>query len=244
MITPKLRAALAPNGTLRVGINHGNPVLANRDPKSGELRGIAVDLARELGRRADLPVDLVPFESAGKMSDAATTGLWDVAFLAIDPNRAEQIDFATPYVEIDGAYMVLADSRFHGNDDVDSAGVRIGVSGKSAYDLFLSRAIKHAELVRATSPQTSIDLIVSREVDVLAGVRQHLEWEAAKNSNWRVFKESFMTIRQAVGVVKGRGEAVKYLVEFIEDVKASGFVAEAIKRSGVEGVTIAPAAAK
>jgi polar amino acid transport system substrate-binding protein len=243
MITPKLRAALAPNGILRVGINHGNPVLANRDPKSGELRGIAVDLARELGRRAELPVDLVPFESAGKMSDAATTGLWDVAFLAIDPNRAEQIDFATPYVEIDGAYMALADSRFHANDDVDHAGVRIGVSGKSAYDLFLSRAIKHAELVRATSPQTSIDLIV-REVDVLAGVRQHLEWEAAKNSNWRVFKESFMTIRQAVGVVKGRGEAVKYLVEFIEDVKASGFVAEAIKRSGVEGVTIAPAAAK
>ncbi|HEX9454647.1 MAG TPA: ABC transporter substrate-binding protein, partial [Candidatus Binatia bacterium] len=101
-----------------------------------------------------------------------------------------------------------------------------------------------AELVRATSPHTSIDLIVSAKVDVLAGVRQHLEWEAAKNSNWRVFKESFMTIRQAVGVVKGRGEAVKYLVEFIEDVKASGFVAETIKRSGVEGVTIAPAAAK
>ena len=244
MITAKLRAALAPNGTLRVGINHGNPVLANRDPKSGELRGIAVDLARELGRRAELPVGLVPFESAGKMSDAATTGLWDVAFLAIDPNRAEQIDFATPYVEIDGAYMALADSRFHANGDVDRAGVRIGVSGKSAYDLFLSRAIKHAELVRAASPQTSIDLIVSGKVDVLAGVRQHLEWEAAKNSNWRVFKESFMTIRQAVGVVKGRGEAVKYLVEFIEGVKASGFVAEAIKRSGVEGVTIAPAAAK
>jgi polar amino acid transport system substrate-binding protein len=244
MITPALRSALAPTGTLRVGINHGNPVLANRDPKSGELHGIAVDLAHEIGRRAGLPVVLVPFEAAGKMSDAAKTGVWDVAFLAIDPNRAEDIDFATPYVEIAGAYMVFKDAPFHVNADVDRAGVRIGVSGKSAYDLFLSRAIKHAELVRAASPQTSIDLIVSGKVDVLAGVRLHLEWEAAKNPNWRVFQESFMTIRQAVGVVKGRGDAVKYLVEFIEDAKASGFVAEAIKRSGVEGVAIAPLASK
>src|SRR5258706_4439846 len=215
MITPELRAALAPNGTLRVGINHGNPVLANRDPKSGELHGIAVDLARELGRRAELPVDLVPFESAGKMSDAATTGVWDVAFLAIDPNRAEQIDFATPYVEIDGAYMALTDSRFHGNDNVDRAGIRIGVSGKSAYDLFLSRAIKHAELVRAASPQTSIDLIVSGKVDVLAGARQHLEWEAAKNSNWRVFNERFMTILHPVREVQSRGETVPDLAALI-----------------------------
>lgn len=244
MITATLRSALAPTGKLRVGINHGNPVLANRDPASGVLHGIAVDLAHELGRRAELPLVLVPFEAAGKMSDAAKTGVWDVAFLAIDPKRAEDIDFATPYVEIDGAYLVLRDSPFHTNADVDRAGVRIGVSGKSAYDLFLSRAIQHAALVRASSPQTSIDLIVSGQVDVLAGVRQHLESEAGKNPKWRVFKESFMTIRQAVGVVKGRGDAVKYLCEFIEDAKASGFVRQAIERSGVEGVTIAPPASQ
>lgn len=242
MITASIRADLAPTGKLRVGINYGNPVLARKNPTSGELDGVAVDLARELARRADVPIGLIGFESAGKMFDAVKAGAWDVAFLAIDPGRANEIDFTPPYVEIEGTYLVPARSRFHTVEDVDQDGVRIGVSAKSAYDLFLSRNIQHAELVRAPSPDAAFELLNTGKVDVLAGVRQHLVANAAKLPGARVFDGRFMVIQQALGIQKGRGEGAKYLREFIEDVKASGLVARAIDKAGVRGVSIAPAA--
>jgi len=242
ILPPSLRADLAPTGKLRVGINYGNPVLATRDPVSGELRGVAVDLARELGARTGLPVELVAFESAGKMFDAVKTGAWDVAFLAVDPVRAGEIDFTEPYVEIEGTYLVPAGSPIRAMADVDRAGVRLGVSAKSAYDLFLSRSIKHAQFVRASSPEGAFDLILTGKVDVLAGVRQTLMINSTKLPGSRVFDDRFMAIGQAMGVVKGRGAAVKYLREFIEDVKASGLVARAIEKAGVRGVTVPPKA--
>lgn len=242
MISPSLRAALAPTGKLRAGINYGNPVLATRDGASGELRGVAVDLAHELGRRTELPVDIVSFESAGKLFDAAKSGAWDVAFLAVDPGRADEIDFTAPYVEIEGTYLIPAGAPFRTVSDVDHAGVRVGVSGKSAYDLFLTRNLQRAQIVRAQSPESALDLILSAKVDVLAGVRQTLVAHSAKLPGSRVFEDRFMAIGQALGIVKGRGEAVKYLREFIEDVKASGLVARAIEKSGVRGVTVPPSA--
>jgi len=240
MMTPSISNDLAPTGTVRVGINYGNPVLASRDPASGELNGVAVDLAREFGRRAQLPVELIAFESAGKMFDAVKAGAWDVAFLAIDPGRANEIDFTEPYVEIEGTYLVPVGAPFHAVDDVDRDGVRVGVSAKSAYDLFLSRSLKRAQIVRATSPEGAFELIRSAQVDVLAGVRQTLMMNSAKLPGSRVFDDRFMAIGQAMGVVKGRGEAAKYLREFIEDVKASGFVARAIEKAGVRGVVVPP----
>ena len=173
-ISPSVLSDLAPAGKLRVGINYGNPVLATRDPASGDLRGVAVDLARELGKRVNLPVELVAFDSAGKMFDAAKDGAWDMAFLAIDPGRANQIDFTGPYVEIEGTYLVPAGSPVRAIEDVDRKGVRMGISSGSAYDLFLSRSIQHAELIRAPDPNGAFELILSGKVDVLAGVRQHL----------------------------------------------------------------------
>jgi polar amino acid transport system substrate-binding protein len=238
MIETLLRSDIAPTGKLRVGINYGNPVLATRDGVSGELRGVAVDLARELGARTGLPVELVPFESAGKMFNAVKAGAWDVAFLAVDPGRAGEIDFTEPYVEIEGTYLVPAGSPIRAMADVDRDGVRLGVSAKSAYDLFLSRSIKHAQFVRASSPEGAFDLILTGKVDVLAGVRQTLVMNSTKLPGSRVFDDRFMAIGQAMGVVKGRGEAVKYLREFIEDVKASGFVARAIEKAGVRGVSV------
>ena len=242
MIAPSLSTDLAPTGILRVGINYGNPVLATRDAASGELRGVAVDLALELGRRAEIPVDLIAFESAGKMFDAVKAGAWDVAFLAVDPGRASEIDFTAPYVEIEGTYLIPSGAPFHNVADVDRDGVRVGVSGKSAYDLFLSRSLHHAQIVRAQSPESALDLILSNKVDVLAGVRQTLYAQSAKLPGSRVFEDRFMAIGQAMGIVKGRGEAVKYLREFIEDVKASGFVAQAIEKAGVRGVSVPPRA--
>ena len=241
-ISAAVLSDLAPTGKLRVGINYGNPVLAKRDPRSGDLSGVAVDLARELGKRVNVPVELVPFESAGKMFDAVKTGAWDAAFLAIDPGRADQIDFTAPYIEIEGTYLVPAGSPLRAIADVDRKGVRIGISSGSAYDLFLSRSIQHAELIRATDPNGAFQLILEGKVDVVAGVRQHLVANAKKLPGSRVLDGRFMAIQQALGIVKGRTAGAKYLCEFIEEVKALGLVAQAIEKAGVSGVSVAPRA--
>jgi polar amino acid transport system substrate-binding protein len=242
VISPSLRSDLAPTGTLRVGINYGNPVLATKDPASEDLRGVAVDLARELGTRTGLPINLVGYDSAGKMVEALQAGGWDIAFLAIDPGRAEQISFTAPYLEIEGTYLVPARSPLCAIADIDREGVRVGISSGSAYDLFLSRSLQHAELVRAPNPNGAFELIVSGKVDVVAGVKQHLIANAAKLPGSRVLDGRFMAIQQALGISKGRDAGLKYLREFIEDVKASGLVAQAIEKAGVSGVSIAPKA--
>ncbi|HEU4345143.1 MAG TPA: ABC transporter substrate-binding protein [Candidatus Binatia bacterium] len=241
MISPSIRSELAPTGKLRVGINYGNPVLATRDP-SGELHGVAVDLARELARRVGVAVELVGYESAGKMFEAVKAGSWDAAFLAVDPGRAGEISFTAPYIEIEGTYLVPAGSPLRAIADVDRDGVRIAVSAKSAYDLFLSRTVKKAQLVRAPDPNASFELLVAGKADVVAGVRQPLVTNADKLPGSRVLDGRFMAIGQALGIPRGRAAGAKYLQEFIEDVKASGFVARAIERAGVRGVSVAPAA--
>jgi polar amino acid transport system substrate-binding protein len=235
-----LHLDLAPTGKLRVGINYGNPVLATRDQTSGQLSGVAVDLAGELGRRTNLPVELVGFESAGKMVEGLQAAAWDVAFLAVDPGREQEIDFTAPYIEIEGTYLLPPGSAVVAIADVDREDVRVGVSSKSAYDLFLSRDLKHAQLVRASSPGAAFDLILAGKVDVLGGVRQHLVANTAKLPGSRVLDGRFMAIQQALGIPKGREAGISYLREFIEDVKASGLVARALEKAGVQGVSIAP----
>ncbi len=242
MAITSLHKDLAPTGKVRVGINYGNPVLARKDPATGGIHGVAVDLALELGRRLGVPVEIVGFESAGKMFDAVKQGAWDAAFLATDPGRAGEIDFTAPYIEIEGTYLVPAGSLLRAIHDIDRNGVRIGVSAKSAYDLFLSRTIQHAELVRASRPDAAFELLVAGQVDVLAGVRQHLVANAEKLPGSRVFDDRFMAIQQALGIPKGHDEGAKYLREFIEDVKTSGLVARAIENNGVRGVSVAPPA--
>jgi polar amino acid transport system substrate-binding protein len=217
-------------------------VLATRAPSSGELRGVAVDLAHELGTRSGLTIEVLAFESAGKMFEAVKTGAWDVAFLAIDAGRADEIDFTAAYIEIEGTYLVPSGSPVSTIADVDCKGVRIGVSANSAYDLFLSRSIQHAELIRAPDPNSAFELIVAGKVDVVAGVRQHLVANAEKLPGSRVLDGRFMAIQQALGIPKGREDAAIYLRKFIEDAKASGVVARAIDKAGVRGVSIAPRA--
>ena len=231
---------LAPTGKLRVGINYGNSLLATRDRSSGQLGGLAVDLARELGRRTDLPVELVGFESAGKMVEGLQAAAWDVAFLAVDPGREEEINFTDPYMEIEGTYLLPPGSALVAIADVDRQDVRVGVSSKSAYDLFLRRNLKHAQLVRASSPEAAFELIVAGKVDVLGGVRQHLVAHMKKLPGSRVLEGRFMAIQQALGIPRSRAAGLNYLREFIEDVKASGLVARALEKSGVQGVSIAP----
>jgi polar amino acid transport system substrate-binding protein len=242
MISSSLNSELAPTGNLRVGINYGNPVLATRDAASGELRGVAVDLARELGARAGLPVQVVAYESAGQMFEGVRSGAWDVAFLAIDPGRMGEISFTAPYIEIEGTYLVPSGLPFREVADVDRQGVRIAVSANSAYDLFLIRSLQHAQLVHAPDPGAAFELLVAGNADVVAGVRQALIANAEKLSGSRVLEGRFMAIQQALGIPKGRDAGAKYLSEFIEDVKASGLVARAIEKAGIRGVSVAPKA--
>src|SRR5450755_33315 len=234
-------ADLAPSGTLRAAINFGNPVLAARDPPTGEPRGVSVDLARELGRRLGVPVELVTFEAAGKVTDALKSGVWDVAFLAIDPVRAAEISYSPPYVVVEGAYLVPRDSLIRSNDDVDRAGVRIAVATGSAYDLYLSRALKTATLVRTPISGEVTEMFITRKLEVRAGIKQQLEADSMRFPGLRLLEGRFMVINQAMGTPRGREAGVRYLHDFIEEMKASGFVASSLARNHVEGASVAPA---
>jgi polar amino acid transport system substrate-binding protein len=234
---------LAPGGKLRAAINFGNSVLAQKDPATGEPKGITPDLARELGRRLGVPVEFATYEAAGKVFDAVKTGAWDIAFVAIEPVRAAEIEFSAAYVIIEGTYMVPKDSALKTIADVDKPGVRIAVGLKSAYDLYLTRTIKNATIVRATAGggRAMIDMFLNDKLEVAAGVRQPLMAYAKDHPDMRVMDGHFMEIQQAMGTPKGRTAGAEYLRAFVEDVKASGFVAEALKRSG-QSAAVAPLA--
>jgi polar amino acid transport system substrate-binding protein len=239
-VSAAVRADLAPTGKLRVGINHGNLVLAQKNPTTGEVKGVAVDMAGELGRRLGVPVELVQYSSAGQMTDALAAGAWDVAFLAREPGRAGEIGFTAPHLLIEGTYLVPAGASFARAADVDREGVRIAVSEKSAYDHFLTRNIKHATLVRGSGNSAGLGLLQAGRADVIAGVRQLLLLDQAKLPGSKVLEDRFMVIEQAMGMPRGRDAGLAYAKAFIEDVKASGFVARALEKSGVRGVPVAP----
>ncbi len=237
-----LLSALAPTGTLRVAINLGNPVLAKAGDGSGDPGGVSVDLARELAERLGVPVALLPVDAAGRSVDLLESGKADVGFFAIDPKRGALIAFTAPYVLIEGTYLVRDDSPIRTTDDADRPGVRIVTGERSAYDLFLSREIVQATIVRVPRSEQVVDHFVETGAEVAAGVRQQLERDARRVPGVRVVDGRFMTIRQAMGVGKARGaDAAAYLAAFVEDLKASGFVADALARHGIDGASVAPA---
>jgi len=215
---------LAPSSRLRAAINLGNPVLAQRGP-AGEPRGVSVELARELGRRLAVPVDLVLYEAAGRVTDAARTNAWDIAFIAVDPQRSDDIDFTAPYVTIEGTYLVRNDSPLRRVEDFDRDGIRVSVGAKSAYDLYLSRTIRRAQIVRAPTSPGAIELFVNERLDAVAGVKNPLDDFARANPGYRVIEPGFMKIEQAMGTPRGRPAGARYLRAFVEEMKASGFVA-------------------
>lgn len=236
-------AELAPTGRLRAAINFGNTVLAQRDPGAGPPRGVSAELARALAGRLDLPIDYVTFDAAGKVFDAVKAGAWDIAFLAIDPVRAAGIDFTAPYVVIEGTYVVPANSVLRTVEDVDRDGVRVAVATGSAYDLHLTRALKHATLVRRPSGPEALDLFVAERLEAAGGVRQPIVAFANTHPGMRIIPGRFMAIEQAMGTPKGRPKGHAYLRGFVEEMKASGFVAKALKDSGQADASVAPPAA-
>ena len=243
-ISPAVRAELAPTGTLRVGINYGNVVLATKDPASGELYGVHVDLARELARRAGVPVELIGFDAAGTMVGGLKSGALDAALLSAEPARAGEINFSPAYVDIDATYLVPAGSSIRNVADVDRDGTRVAIAAKSAYEFYLSRNLKHAKLVAGPGTFGAYDVFVAGSLDALVGIRPRLVIESEKLPGSRVLEGRFMAIEQTIASPKGRDAAARYIGEFIEDVKASGFVAGLLVSHGVRGVSVSPAAPK
>jgi polar amino acid transport system substrate-binding protein len=241
-ITPGLVAELAPTGRLRAAINFGNSVLAQPDPADGAPLGVSAELARELARRLGVGIDYVTFDAAGKVFEALKAGLWDVAFLAVDPVRAAGIAFTAPYVVIEGVYLVPKVSSLHAVADVDRDGVRVAVAQGSAYDLYLTRALKNAKLERQPSGPEALDMFVRDRLEVAAGVRQPITAFAQAHPDTRLIPGRFMAIEQAMGTVKGRESGVAFLRSFIEELKASGFVAQALAASGQGDASVAPPA--
>ena len=243
--TPAIGAdvALAPTGRLRASINLGNPVLARRDTTTGVLAGVSIDLARALADEIAVPLDLIVVDGAARSVENVKSGQADVGFFAIDPGRSEGLRFTAPYVLIEGAYLVRNASPLRSNDEVDRQGTRIIVGRGSAYDLYLSRALKSAELVRAPTSPVVVDEFLAQNADVAAGVKQQLEADAARLGGLRLLPGRFMVIEQAMGLPAARSDAaLATLAEFVEHKKASGFVAAALARHRIEGALVAPPA--
>jgi polar amino acid transport system substrate-binding protein len=235
-------ADLAPNGTLRAAINVGNAVLAARG--TPEPTGVSVDLAKELARRLGVPLHLIVFDAAGKVVEAGKTGDWDIAFVALDPKRAAEIAQSPPYVQIEGAYLVRADSPLKSNDEVDRKGHRIVVGRNSAYDLYLTRELKQAELVRTPTSAMVTDTFMKENYEVAAGVKQQLEADSRRVPGARLLPGRFMVINQAMASQRGKEAGARYLRDFVEDVKASGFVAKALERHKQTAAVAPPGDAK
>lgn len=236
-----LVATFAPTGRLRASINLGNPILASKDPATGQPVGVSVDLAGALAQRLGVALELVVFDTAAKSVEAVKTGRADIGFFAVDPLRGQEISFTAPYVLIEGCYMVREASALQRNEDVDHPGVRVTVGAGSAYDLYLSRELRQAHIVRAPSSPAVVDTFMEQDLEVAAGVKQQLQADAQRRTGLRLLPGRFMVIEQAMGMPKGRGQtAADSLRAFVEDMKASGFVADALRRHGIQGATVAP----
>ncbi|MFL9966915.1 ABC transporter substrate-binding protein [Paraburkholderia sediminicola] len=240
-IEPSVVTAFTPTGKLRASINLGNPILANRHPESGEPFGVSVDLARAFAAKLGVELELVVFDAAGKSVQAVSEERADFGFFAVDPLRGETIAFTAPYVLIEGFYLVRDESPVRTNQDVDQPHNRVAVGKGSAYDLFLSRELKTAQIVRAPTSPDVVPTFLEQQLDVAAGVKQQLEADARETPGLRLLDERFMVIRQAMGTSRSRGAAAaNALGNFVEEMKASGFVADSLARHGIAGASVAP----
>ena len=241
-IDPTTLKSFAPTGSLRVGINLGNPVLASEDAATKKLSGISVDIANEIGKRINLPIQLIPFKSASATVDGIKNGELDMVFVAIDPVRGADISYTPAYIQIEGAYMVKASSPLKSNVEVDVAGTEIVVGKGSAYDLYLTREIKNATLLRAASSQAVIDDFMAGKGNVAAGVKQQLESDAKRYEGLRMLPGRFMVINQSIGIPKARSDFAKttaYLSEVITQLKQSGFIVNSMQRHHIQGAKVA-----
>jgi polar amino acid transport system substrate-binding protein len=241
MTSPKVpdvaRSELAPTGNLRAGMNLGNALFTTKDAASGELRGVSVDVMRELASRLAVPVEFVVHATPGDVADAAAAGTWAVAILAIEQARAERIAFSPAMTAIEATYVVQRHSPLQSVGQIDASGIRIAAPEKAGYELYLTRTLRNATLVRAKGFQASIDLFNEGGADALAGLKPALLESMSKIPDGRLLDGKFMTVNHGLGVPRERSAAAAYLKTFVEEMKASGFVARSIERHGVQGLS-------
>ncbi len=230
---------LAPTGTLRVGINASNFLLVSKYEPGSDPCGIAPDLGRELARQLGVPVSFVVYPNPGKLADARETDAWDVAFLGNEPQRAKEIAFTAPYLEIPVTFLVPRGSPIKRIEDIDREGVRIAVMERSAYDLYLTNNLRHAQLKRAKSIDASYQLFVDGQLEALAGLKPRLVADAEELPGSAVLEGQMTSVKQSAGTHHGRNAGAKYLSDFIEEAKVSGLVAKLINHYGVRGVSVA-----
>jgi polar amino acid transport system substrate-binding protein len=237
------RAELAPTGVLRAGINMSNFLLVTGKTPDGDPDGVSPDMARAVAERLGVPLKLVPFKNPGELADAAVEDLWDIGNIGAEPERARTILFSPAYCEIEATYLVPAGSPIQSVEEVDREGIRIAVSQRSAYQLWLSDNIKHAELVMAQGIDASFDTFVEQKLDALAGLRPRLVKDVDRLPGARILEGKFTAVQQSIGTKPDRKAAAAFLRDFVEEVKASGFVAGLIEKHGVTGrLTVAPPA--
>lgn len=226
--------------TLKVAINIGNPLLAGLNVKTKAPEGVSVDIAQALAKKLSLPIELLVFDAAARSFKAVKEGEAHLGFFAIEPKRGEAISFTPPYLLIEGYYLVKENSPIYSHDEVDKEKVRIMVGAGSAYDLYLSRTLKNATLLRASTSPKVVDEFIRQKVEVAAGVKQQLELSAKNYDDLRLLNNRFMVIRQALGIAKTTPkEGLDYLTLFIQDLKKSGFIAHSLKQHQIVGATIA-----
>lgn len=241
-VPPAARSELAPEGKLRVALLPGNPLFVGRDGPAREMRGVAVDLARELARQLGASFEPVRYDTVAKLVDGAKSHEWDVAFLGYEEERAAWMEFTAPYLELRSSYLVLGESPIESIDQVDRPGYRVGTSDRSTLERYLTRNLKRAQLVRLSSPVTvdGAQLLRSGKLDALSGTRLTLLQVARKLPNSRILDGHFAPVHHVLAVAKGRPAGVEYAKEFIEYAKASGLVQQAIVRAELREVTVAP----
>ena len=241
-ITSAVRADLAPTGRVRAGINYGNFILATKDQTTGASRGVAVDLARELARRLDVPFEIVAYDSVAALGDAAPAGAWDIAFLGSDPVREKIMSFTAAYIELDATYLVAAASPLRIAAEVDRAGLRVAAPARANYELYLQRNLKNAQLLSVQNNDAAFELLAAGKADALAGLTEGLLKLGAKLPGSRIVEGRFMAVQQSIAVPKGRDAGLAYLRGVVEEAKASGLVARAVEKTGARGVAVAPPA--
>ncbi|HEY6434740.1 MAG TPA: ABC transporter substrate-binding protein, partial [Acetobacteraceae bacterium] len=232
---------LAPHGVLRAGINLSNFLLVTGRTPSGDPQGVAPDMARAVADRLGVPVRYVPFRTPGELADVADTDTWDIGLIGAEPARAEKIAFSPAYVEIEATYLVPANSSLRTVADVDQPGIRIAVTARSAYDLWLQRNIRHAELVRSTSLDSALEQFARDKLDALAGLRPRLLSDVKSLPGARILDGQFTAVQQAIGTARANTTGAAFLRDFVEDAKSSGLVATLIERHHVVGLSVAPA---
>jgi polar amino acid transport system substrate-binding protein len=239
-LTKAVVRELAPSGVLRVAINLANFLLVSGKNDNGDPIGVAPDLAAAIAKDLNVELQYIGFDRPGELADAVVKGVWDIGLIGVEPDRARHIDFTAAYVEIEATYLVAGNSKIRTIADVDNVGVRIAVAARSAYDLYLSRHLQHAQLVRASGLEESYQLFVSEDLDALAGLKPRLLSDVKRIENARLLDDRFTAVQQAIGTPVGRVVGFAYLREYVENAKESGMIADLIGRYKIDGLSVAP----